>query len=302
MTRHTSITEKPVAKVMPSRSTVETAFAHCESLARNHYENFPVASAMLPARIRPYVAAIYAFARTADDFADEGSLTDAERLARLEEWRELLNECYNGRAAHPVFVALAETAAKTGLPRKPLTDLLTAFTMDVTTKRFETFDDVLFYCHHSANPVGRMVLHLFGCTTPRNVLLSDAICTGLQLANFWQDVSVDWRKGRLYIPLEDCRRFGYTETEVGRAHFTDQFRQLMEFQVRRTRQFFEVGKPLVHEAPRSLRMELRLTWLGGGTILRKIESAGFNVLTKRPAITTGDKLMILTRSLLQRIA
>jgi len=302
MTRPISTTETP--RPVPAhntRSGVDGAFAYCENLARTHYENFPVASLFIPKELRRYVACIYAFARTADDFADEGNLEAGERLRKLDEWGWMLEECYAGKADHPVFIALAETAARTGLPKQLLMDLLIAFRMDVTTSRFETFDDVLLYCRHSANPVGRIVLHLFDSTSARLALLSDAICTGLQLANFWQDVSRDWEKGRLYLPLEDCRRFGYTETGIGQRQYTTGFRQLMQFQIGRTRRFFEVGKPLLQEVVRPLRLELRLTWLGGTAILRKIEAAGYDVLTRRPVITAGDKLILLTRALLQRV-
>lgn len=302
MTRPISTTEaqRPVP-ALNTRSRVDGAFAYCENLARTHYENFPVASLLIPRELRRYVACIYAFARTADDLADEGSLAAADRLRKLDEWGWMLDECYAGKADHPVFIALSETVTRIGLPKKLFDDLLTAFRMDVTTSRFETFDDVLLYCRHSANPVGRIVLHLFDSTSPRLVLLSDAICTGLQLANFWQDVGRDWEKGRLYIPLEDCRRFGYTETDIGQRQHTAGFRRLMQFQVGRTWRFFEVGKPLLQEVVRPLRLELRLTWLGGTAILRKIEAAGYDVLTRRPVITAGDKLILLTRALLQRV-
>lgn len=250
--------------------------------------------------MRPSVCTIYAFARTADDFADEGVRTQEERLQLLDEWRSQLDECYSGRASHPVFVALAETIVQAGIPRELLADLLTAFRVDVTQNRFSTFSDLLFYCKHSANPVGRLVLHVFNNATERTMALSDHICTALQLTNFWQDVSGDWLKGRIYIPLEDMRRFGYTESEIGRKVLDSRFRRMLRYEIDRTKAMFSNGKPLLQEATERLRPELRLTWGGGLKILRKIESSGYDVLTGPPRITLGDKLAILTKAILFR--
>jgi len=282
----------------PSDS-VEQAFAYCEGVTRNHYENFPVASRFIPHHLRPHVYSIYAFARTADDFADEASLTPSERLQRLDEWGQNLDQCFAGHAQGPVFIALAETTRRLGIPKKPFHDLLTAFRMDVRQNRFGTFQDLLQYCELSANPVGRLVLHVFGAVSERNVSLSDKICTALQLANFWQDVLVDWQKGRIYIPLEDFERFGYTEGDLSRQVANENFRDMMKFQVDRTRSLFREGEPLLHEAPPNLRFELRLTLLGGLTILRKIESAGYNVLAVRPTISALGKAVIIGKVILR---
>ncbi|MBI4535663.1 MAG: squalene synthase HpnC [Ignavibacteriae bacterium] len=271
-------------------------------MARRHYENFPVASLLLPKSLRPCVYSIYAFAREADDLADEGVLYPDERLRALDEWELLLDDCYTGRATHPVFVALAETVARHGIPKKPLSDLLTAFRMDVMQKRFETFADLLYYCVHSANPVGRLVLYIFHSATDRTMTLSDNICTGLQLANFWQDIAIDWAKGRLYVPLEDLDRFGYTENDLAQRTVDDRFCNLLQFEVDRTREFFHAGKPLLGESIPSLQLELRLTWLGGMTILRKIQESGYNVFDKRPIISKTDKLAILMKALLRKTA
>ena len=176
------------------RDDIPGAYRHCEQLTRSHYENFPVASLFLPKEKRPFLWSIYAFARTADDFADEGTLSAGERLRRLDEWEARLDGCVAGDADDPVFIALGDTLRKTGVPRELLTDLLTAFRMDVTMNRYRTFQDLLGYCRYSANPVGRLVLHLFDNATPRTITLSDTVCTALQLANFWQDVRVDWAK------------------------------------------------------------------------------------------------------------
>jgi squalene synthase HpnC len=283
-----------------SQDTVRAAFAYCEQVARTHYENFPVASLLLPKQQRPYVAAIYAFARTADDFADEGTVSAEERLARLDDWERRLEASYRGDADDPVFIALAETIARTGIPKPPLSALLNAFRMDVTTKRFATFQELLYYCQYSANPVGQLVLHLFNQARPEAVALSDSICTGLQLANFWQDVGVDWEKGRLYLPLEDLRHFGYTEGQIAEGFLDDRFRALMKFQVERARNYLLAGASLPGMVGLRLRCELALTLRGGLGILRRIEAAGYDVLHQRPALLTADKARIVLDAIFGR--
>jgi squalene synthase HpnC len=279
---------------------IHTAFAHCEQITRRHYENFPVASLLIPRERRRFLYAIYAFARIADDFADEGSLPAEERLSLLDDWEEKLNRCFDGSADDPVFIALAETVSRTGIPRQLLADLLSAFRMDVTTNRFQTFDDLLGYCRCSANPVGRLVLRVFGYATPDNDILSDCICTGLQLANFWQDVVPDWHKGRVYIPLEDFDRFGYTEERLGQKAADPLFRAMIKHEVNRTRRLFEEGRTLVENVGSDLRCELALTLRGGMGILRKIESNGYDVLTRRPVLTGFDKLALLMKTVARR--
>lgn len=289
---------KPVAS-LPTIPSVKEAFLFCERLARAHYENFPVASFFIPRDRRPYMWSIYAFARTADDIADEGDATSEQRLALLDRLEEDLDECYHGRATRPIFIALAETIQACRIPRQPLVDLLTAFRMDVTQKRFRAFSDLLNYCKHSANPIGQLVLHVFENANDRTVALSDNVCTALQLANFWQDISIDWQNGRLYIPLEDGKRFGYTEHDIDRHVVDERFRTLMAFEVDRTRQLFEAGKPLLHEVTPELRLELNLTWRGGIKILDKIERLEYDVLRQRPVVSTWDKISILSTSLLR---
>jgi squalene synthase HpnC len=268
-------------------------------MTRQHYENFPVASLFIPADRRPFVSSIYAFARTADDFADEGTVAPFERLRKIDEWEAKLDECFAGRADHPVFIALAETIAKTGIPREPLSALLKAFRMDVTKRCFGDFTELLEYCENSANPVGQLLLHIFGEANEKTVLLSNSVCTGLQLANFWQDLSVDMAKGRVYIPLEDLDRFGYTESDLGRKVLDDRFRELMRFQVERTRTFFKAGQPILREVGRRLRLELSLTLRGGSAILDKIQGARYDVLTRRPKLSTFDKLTIVSAAVLR---
>ena len=281
-------------------TSIRKAFEYCENITRSHYENFPVASLFIPKERRPFICSIYAFARTADDIADEGSLTAEDRLRRLDEWQGKLDDCFAGNAEHPIFIALAETVARTGIPRDPLADLLTAFRLDVTKNRFDAFTELLHYCEFSANPVGKLVLYIFGDARARTIDLSNHICTGLQLANFWQDVSVDRSKGRIYIPLEDFCRFGYTESDLAHNVADDRFRRLIQFQVGRTREFFMKGKPLVTEVVRDLRCELALTVKGGLEILTKIEQSGYDVLTNRPRFSLFDKLSMILTAVLHR--
>jgi len=279
--------------------SLNESFEFCARLAKSHYENFPVASFFIPREKRPYVWSVYAFARVADDFADEGDTPAHRRLEQLDRWGEYLNECYESKASHPIFIALGETVRRFNIPKEPLANLLTAFRMDVTQNRFGSSSDLLYYCRHSANPVGQLVLHIFGNATDRTIALSDTICTALQLTNFWQDVAADWQKGRLYIPLEDCERFGYTEPDIESRVMDERFRKLMAFEVNRTRELFAAGKPLLREAPPALRFELNLTWRGGMKILEKIERLHYDVLHGRPVLSLMNKLSILGTSLLR---
>ena len=281
----------------PIPTTVDQSFRYCEELTYGHYENFPVASFLIPKKKRRFVAAIYAFARTADDFADEPGMEQEERMRKLIEWEEELAECYKGSANREIFIALRETVQQNDIPQDLLVRLLSAFKSDVTTRRYATFGDVLRYCTNSANPVGRLVLMLFGYRDEQLFQYSDHICTALQLANFWQDVTVDLDKDRMYLPLEDMRRFSVTEQELFSRSFTPAVLSLMEFQVKRTREFFEKGKPLLDAVGRDLKLELRLTWRGGMKILRKIENAGYDVFGERPTLSKKDKLGLLIRSL-----
>jgi squalene synthase HpnC len=280
--------------------SIEEAFDYCGRITRAHYENFPVASILVPKDLRPFVYSIYAFARTADDFSDEGARSPEERLRLLDDWEHQLDECYQGRATHPVFVALGETVAQKSIPREPLASLIHAFRMDVTTNRFATYDDLLSYCDHSANPVGQLVLYVFDCASPDNIRLSDDICTGLQLANFWQDLSVDQAKGRLYVPLEDLGRFGYTEQDFQDQVADRRFRALMQWEVKKARDLLTSGAPLVALVDRRLRFELALTIRGGLGILRKIEGIGYELYARRPTLSVGDKLAILLKAAVRR--
>ncbi len=278
-----------------SPSQIAAAYAHCEKAARDHYENFPVASLLLPKGKRRHVAAIYAFARQADDFADEAAY-DGRRLEQLEQWRRSLDEAAAGIAEHPVFIALADTISSQKLPVDLLRDLLRAFVQDLTVRGYETFDDLLAYCRLSANPIGRLVLHLFGHDEERLLVKSDAICTALQLANFWQDVSLDLDKGRCYIPREDLTRFRCSMEDLARRSPTAPFVEVMRFEVARTRSLFLRGAGLPAQVGGRLGFELKLVVSGGLRILDKIEEAGCDVFSRRPSLTAPDWGRLLVKA------
>lgn len=282
-------------------SNVGEAFAHCEQLARAHYENFPVGSLLVPRPLRRHVYSIYAFARTADDFADEDyeakGLQEAERLAALDDWEQKLMACYHGQADHPVFIALAATIRELQLPLPLFSDLLSAFKQDVVKRRYADFDEVLDYCTRSANPIGRLILLLFGYRDEYLHQLSDHICTGLQLANFWQDVAVDIKKDRVYLPQNEMAGYGVSVDELRAGRFSEEYAALLRFQVARTRELFARGHPLPELVQGRLRYELRLTWHGGMRVLEKIEALGYDTLGQRPAISTADKLLLLVRTI-----
>ncbi|HLF84585.1 MAG TPA: squalene synthase HpnC [Blastocatellia bacterium] len=274
---------------------LDRADEYCERLTRSHYENFPVGSVLIPKRLRKHFYSIYAFARIADDFADEGygqGYSEHERLELLDEWRRMLTESLAGRARHPVFVALARTASEFHLPAALFEDLLSAFAQDVTVRRYESFDQLLDYCRRSANPIGRLVLLLFGYRDEQRHEWSDDICTALQLANHWQDVAVDLDKDRIYLPQEDLSRFAFSVDELIRRGASDSFKRLMKFEVERARAMFARGKPLCTSVSGRLGLELRSVWLGGMIILDRIERNGYDVFASRPVITSTDKLKI----------
>jgi hydroxysqualene synthase len=304
---------------------IRAAYAECRRVARRHYENFPVVSYLVPRPQRDALAAIYAFARSADDFADEPG--QAHRLESLAEWRRRLVQCYTGDSgggpdrpdaqgkperADMVFLALGHAAREFHLSQDNLENLLRAFEHDVRVNRHPDFPSLLDYCRHSANPVGRLVLELFGHREPELVALSDAICTALQLTNFWQDVRIDLEQNRVYLPLEDLTRFNLTTADLeawmptqasrnGRdvgpdAALDERWQGLMAFEIARTRQLFEQGRPLSEMVRPELRRQLRLTWLGGMAILDKIESAGYDVFRHRSKLGRLDFLSLYLRA------
>jgi|ERR1700722_3129978 squalene synthase HpnC len=286
----------PAAYAIPaSAPTLEEAQQYCARLAQTHYENFSVASWFLPRRLRQHFFNVYAYCRISDDLGDEVGDTAAS-LALLDQWQIELDASYNGSPKHPVFVALAETIRQFGIPKHEFSDLLIAFRQDQTVTRFETFADVLAYCRYSANPVGHLVLYLCGYSDPARQQLSDFTCTALQLANFWQDVSDDYRKGRIYLPLESLRRFGVTEDDIAQNRNTPAFCAMMKFEVERAHDWFRQGLPLIDQVDRELAVDLDLFSRGGQEILRAIEKQNFAVLGNRPAISKPRKLQLVARA------
>ena len=276
--------------------TLDDAYAACEHIARQHYENFPVASILLPAAMRPHIAAIYAFARAADDFADEGNHTPAERSSLLDDWGQRLQASVAprpmplvpAREADAIFLALGNTIRSCSLPVGLFEDLLSAFRQDVGTKRYATWAEVMDYCRRSANPVGRLVLGVAGHADARLDRASDAVCTALQLTNFWQDLARDWQKGRLYVPREECERFGARLEDLDARVMSPEWREALAEMTARTRRLFEEGRAVCDGLGGRLRYELRLTWLGGMRILDRLEQSGFDVFTARPTLGKSD--------------
>jgi phytoene synthase len=281
-------------------STIDAAYRHCWRIASSHYENFTVGSWLLPHRLRRHIAAIYAFARTADDIADEGAIDAAERLARLDAWEHQLEECYRGRRLRPIFVALGDTADRFELPIDPFRKLLRAFRADAEFKPFDTFVDLLKYCRCSADPVGHLILYLFGYRDPERQQLADQICTGLQLANFWQDIATDAAKDRVYVPFEDLARFGCSADDVKTGVCSHAVRDLMRFEVDRTRSMLTRGLELTAHVDRSLAREVCLFASGGLAILRAIEAVDYDVFTRRPTLSKRAKLWLVLQALVAR--
>ncbi len=277
--------------------TPAEARRYTEKIAKTHYENFTVVSWFLPAELRQHMYNVYAYCRWADDLGDE--VTDPQAAVEgLEWWRRELELCYSGAPRHPVFVALRETIDRFEIPARPFHYLLDAFVQDQTVKRFATYAELERYCTRSANPVGHLVLYLFGFRDAERQKLSDHTCTALQLANFWQDVTVDWEKGRVYLPLEDLRRFGVQEEQIAERRFTPAFGELLRFEVERAQQLFSAGLPLLYMVPRRLRLDLELFTRGGESILRMIEQQNFDVLTRRPVLSKTGKAQLMLRRLL----
>ncbi len=277
--------------------SLEESYAYCHKLTYAHYENFPVGSLLIPKQLRPHVHAIYAFARVSDDFSDEEEY-EGRRLECLDDWERQLQACYQGDADNPIFIALAHTAETYKLPIELLQGLLIAFKRDVTVNRYETFDSVLEdYCRYSANPVGRLILHLFGYTDEERLQCSDKICTGLQLINFWQDVAIDLKKDRIYIPQEEMRAVGYSEEELFEHTYDERFQKLMFRLGQRTWKLMDDGFPLPDLVKWPLSQELRLTWLGGMEILSRNRKNNYNMFAKRPKLRKWDFIALALRAL-----
>lgn len=289
-----------------SVAPIARAYATCARFAREHYENFPVASRLLPADMRPHIAAVYAFARLADDFADEGDRPPAERQALLDAWLSCLHGAVPSSALPPetpeIFAALQATIRDRDLPLGPFEDLLSAFRQDVVTRRYATWPDLLDYCRRSANPVGRLVLRIAGYRDEALDRSSDAVCSALQLTNFWQDLERDWRKGRLYLPLDECRRAGADVADLEAGRLTAPWRTVLEQAASRTAVLFEEGRLVCGRVGGRLGVELRFTWLGGHRILERLQHNGFDVFTARPTLGPADVPVLLGRLLRWRRA
>ena len=283
----------------PRSYSLAEARSYCARLTRAHYENFSVASLLLPRRLLPHFHAVYAYCRWADDLADEAG-GGARALALLRWWREELTRCYDGEPRHPVMVALRPTVRRFGIPPRPFLDLLFAFEQDQLVKRYPTYDHLLGYCRHSANPVGHLVLYLCACYDAERAALADHVCTGLQLANFWQDVTRDLAIGRVYVPEEDLKRFGCPEADLWARRLTPAFVDLMRFEVDRARDLFHRGTPLVALMPPEVRADIDLFIRGGLAVLRKIERRGYDVLTRRPALSKWEKGTLVVGALWRR--
>lgn len=273
--------------------TLKMAQDLCATITKEHYENFPVGR-FVTKDLRPHIQAIYAFARTADDFADEAQF-EGQRLALLEDWRKKLFEAKAGEASDPVFIALAHTLSTTALPVQWLEDLIRAFEQDVIHPHHATWDSITEYASRSANPVGRLVLWLHGYRSEDLFELSDAICSALQFTNFWQDIAVDLKKNRIYLPTADQAQFGYTGLSA--ALYNEAFVKLLAHEVHKTRDLFLKGRPLCDQVSGLLKFELRLVWLGGMRILEKIENVHFNVFDHRPTLNALDWALLLFRAL-----
>lgn len=280
--------------------SLTTAFTYCRQFALSQYENFLVGSLLLPRRLRPHFFSVYAWCRWADNLADE--VEDSKRaLALLDWWREELLSAYHGHAWHPVLVALQATLRRYQIPAELFLDLLSAFRQDQVVREYETFDQLLDYCRRSANPVGRIVLHLFDRATAECLPHADAICTGLQLVNFWQDIHRDLQRGRVYLPREDRIRFGYSESDLRQRLYNRAFAELMEFEVARARGFLQAGAPLVDKLPREFGTELRLIIAGGFAVLDAILQQGGNVWRNRPVVSSWTKGRWIAGCLVQRL-
>lgn len=279
------------------RATQEQARRYCERLAKSHYENFLVAGIFCPRPLRQHFYNVYAYCRISDDLSDE--IGDTQKsLILLDWWEQELDAMYRGVPRHPVFVALAETVERFEIPSDPFRDLLTAFRQDQITTRYATYDDLLGYCKNSANPVGRLVLYLCGYRDMERLALSDLTCTALQLANFWQDVTRDLDKDRIYVPLEDLARFQCTPQQLFSRQFSPAFANLMRFEVDRTRALFMGGMKLGDLVERRVRLDVEMFGRGGLEVLRLIERQGYDVLTYRPSVSKKRQMSILIGRLL----
>jgi len=277
--------------------SLDDAYKQALRFAKSHYENFPVVSLFLPKRLRKHVAVVYKFARQADDLADEGNIKPGQRLVNLYNYEKNLNRCLNNGYDNSFWEALGNTINEFNLTGKHFIDLLSAFKQDVEKIRYETFDEVLNYCEHSANPVGRIILEFFDIRDPDTLSYSDAVCTALQLTNFLQDTAIDYKKGRIYIPLEDLRKYEIDEIVFNQYKDSDSFRDVLKFQEVRIREMFENGKNLIPHLPKEIKKQIKWTILGGEKILDKIEKIDYSVLNFRPTLSKYDYIKLMFKAI-----
>ena len=281
--------------------SLEEAESYCRRISE-HYENFTVGSLFFPKKMRQDLTNFYAFCRYSDDLGDEGDTLSADgrqkAAAKLDVWTDELELCDGGKPSHPILIALQGTIQKYNLPLEPFRNLIEAFKQDQFKQRYSSYEGLLEYCRHSANPVGRIYLMLFGYREESMFQLSDKICSGLQLTNFWQDVSVDLQKGRIYLPIEDIQKFGCSIHEIERKKYDSRFRKLMKFEVDRTWNLFKEGADLEKALPKKLALEIKLFRKGGEAVLKKIERMNYNVLIKRPALTGINKGSIFLKTII----
>jgi len=274
------------------KPSTSDAFAYCQDLARVQYENFSVISWFLPTELHPHFASIYAYCRWSDDLADEVN-SNQESLELLSWWEDQLEKCYQGETTHPVFVALARTIQEFSIPIQPFKNLLTAFRLDQSKKRYETFDDLLAYCRNSADPVGQLVMYLGECFSEEAQHYSHCVCTGLQLANFWQDIRRDYENGRIYIPAEDFLKFGMSIDDMPNCATTDPFQELIQFEVERADQMLIEGTPIVDYFPSPLQLDVSLFVRGGRSILQQIRAQKYDTWNRRPEVSHFTKLYLV---------
>lgn len=277
---------------------IQSSYSYCLNIVKSHYENFPVASWLLPSKIRKPISAIYAFARTADDIADEGTARDIERLKQLDEMAQKLDKIRYGKTCDdPVFIALSDTIEKFDLPISLLHDLLTAFKMDVTVQRYQSFEDLLGYCKYSANPIGQLLLHLFNSVTVQNIAYSDAVCSALQIINFLQDIEQDYiEQERIYLPLDDMQQYNIDEVVIKDKIHSQELRQLIDSLLARVQKMLEFGKPLGQVLPGRVGFEIKLTIVSANRIIQKLSSNQLDVFT-RPRLKWQDGLWIFNNAL-----
>jgi len=285
-----------LAVPLPPSLEIEACYRYCEALCRAKHHNYPVGSMFARSELRKHIFALFAFARVADDFADEPAY-EGRRAGELDRWEEQLHQAYRGKAEHPVFVALAATVDKFALPITEFTEMLSGFRTDLERRRYATFDELLSYTRQSAAPIGRLLLYIGGYRAPELHAYAEDLANALAVARLMQDVAQDWERGRVYIPAEDLRHFGVSEADIASRRVSGAVANLMRFEVARVRALFERARPLVDVVGSDLAVELALTWHGGMRILEKIEGTGKRAFARRPQLNTADKALVLARAL-----